>query len=220
VDTVKQFEMSLGEKERRVFSRLSSSAKIQAFLDQIPYCDDDFYRSPLSLLRDRKACCLDSALFAAAALRRLGHIPLIVELIAENDDDHIIAIYKRNEFFGAIAKSNFVGLRFREPIYRSLRELIMSYFEFYYNLNGEKTLRSYSVPLNLRSFDKINWMVCDDNLEAIAQQLDKIRKVPLLIPRMIRSLSYVDTRTYEAGMLGAETDAIYKPRKKTPRTKP
>jgi len=215
VDTVKQFEMSLGKKERRVFSSLSSSTKIQAFLDQISYCDDDIYRSPLNLLRDKKACCLDSALFAATALRRLGHPPLIVELIAANDDDHIIAIYKRNGLFGAIAKSNFVGLRFREPIYRSLRELIMSYFEFYYNLHGEKTLRSYSVPLNLKAFDKINWMMSDDNLETIAQQLDKIRKISLLTPRMIHSLSPVDRRTYEAGMLGADTDAIYKPRKKS-----
>ena len=121
MNTIKQFEMSLGKKERRIFESLRSPAKIQAFLDRIAYCDDDIYRSPRSLLRDRKACCLGSSLFGAAALRRLGNPPLIVELIAENDDDHIIAIYKRNGFFGAIAKSNFVGLRFREPIYRSLR---------------------------------------------------------------------------------------------------
>ena len=214
MNAVEQFDMALGRKERRVFSTLSSPSKIQVFLDQIPYGDNDIYRSPPSLLQDRKACCLDSALFAAAALRRLGHPPIIVELIAENDDDHIIAIYKRNGFFGAIAKSNFVGLRFREPIYRNLRELIMSYFEFYYNLHGEKTLRSYSVPLNLKAFDKINWMISDDNLETIAQQLDRIRKIHLLTPSMIRNLSPVDKRSYEAGMLGAYTDVIYKPRRR------
>jgi hypothetical protein len=211
---LKDFERSLSKNERRVFLNLSSPVKIQAFLDKIPYYDDDTYHSPLSVLRDRKACCLDGALFAAAALRWLGHPPVIVELIAENDDDHIIAIYKQNSFFGAIAKSNFVGLRFREPVYRSLRELIMSYFELYYNLHGKKTLRRYTAPLSLKPFDKINWMLSDDNLETIAQQLDKIRRVSLLTPRMVRNLSTVDKRSYEAGMLGVDTSAIYKPGRK------
>lgn len=214
MSTLRDFEKSLRKKERRVFSSLNSPVKIQAFLDQTSYCDDDIYRSPLRVLRDRKACCLDGASFAATALRRLGQPPLIVELIAGNDDDHIIAIYKRNGCFGAIAKSNFAGLRFREPIYRGLRELIMSYFEFYYNLHGNKTLRSYTVPLNLKPFDKIDWMLSDDSLETIAQRLDEIRKVPLLIPQMVRTLSPVDKRSYKAGMLGADTATIYKPHRK------
>jgi len=134
-------------------------------------------------------------------------------LNAENDDDHILAIYKRNGFFGAVAKSNFVGLRFREPVYRTLRELIMTYFESYYNLDGKKTLRSYTVPLNLKPFDKINWMISDDNLEVIADRLDTIRKVSLLTPRMVRCLSPVDELFYKAGMLGAATKAIYKPQR-------
>jgi hypothetical protein len=134
-------------------------------------------------------------------------------LNAENDDDHILAIYKRNGFFGAVAKSNFVGLRFREPVYRTLRELIMTYFESYYNLDGKKTLRSYTVPLNLKPFDKIDWMISDDNLEVIADRLDTIRKVSMLTPRMIRRLSPVDKRFYKAGMLGADTKEIYKPRR-------
>ena len=213
MSTLKDFERALNKKERRVFIKLNSPIKIQAFLDRIPYYDEDLYRSPLTVLRKRRACCLDGALFAATALRRLGYPPLIVSLNAENDDDHILAVYKRNGFLGAVAKSNFVGLRFREPVYRTLRELIMTYFESYYNLDGKKTLRSYTVPLNLKPFDKIDWMICDDNLEVIADRLDTIRKISLLTLGMVRRLSPVDKRFYKAGMLGADTKAIYKTRR-------
>ena len=211
---LEDFERSLSQKELKVFHSLNSPSKIQAFLDKVTYCDEDVYRSPLSVLRRGKACCLDGALLAAAALMRLEHPPLIVEMIADDDDDHIIAIYKRNGFFGAIAKSNFVGLRFREAVYRNLRELVMSYFEFYYNLGYKKTLRAYSAPLNLRAFDRIRWMGEDTHLEAIAERLDEIRKFSLLTPYIVRSLSPVDKRTYKAGMLGADLSQVYKPCKR------
>lgn len=211
MSTLKDFERSLNKKEHRVFLNLNSPAKIQEFLDQTLYYDEDFYRSPLTVMRARKACCLDGALCAATVLRKSGHPPLIVGLNAENDDDHVLAIYKKGGFFGAVAKSNFVGLRFREPVYRTLRELVMSYFESYYNLNGKKTLRSYTIPLNLTTFDKIDWMISDDKLEVIAGRLDTIRKVLLLTPGMVRRLTPVDKRFYKAGILGADTRALYKP---------
>jgi hypothetical protein len=214
MSTLKDFEKSLREKERRVFSSLRTPAKIQDFLNRISYCGDDFYYSPLTVLKDRKASCLDGALFAATALRKLGYPPLIVCLIADNDDDHILALYKRQGLFGALAKSNFAGLRFREPVYRNLRELVMSYFEFYFNLHGVKTLRSYTVPLNLTRFDKINWMTSEDNLEDIADKLDAIRHMPLIKPRMVQRLCPLDKRSYEAGMHGVDTAAVYKPRRK------
>ena len=213
MSTLKDFERVLHKRERKLFLSLGSPIEIQGFLDRIIYCDEDFYRSPLTVLRKTKACCLDGALFAATALRKIGHPPLIISLNAENDDDHILALYKRNGFFGAVAKSNFVGLRFREPVYRTLRELIMTYFESYYNLDGKKTLRSYTGPLNLKPFDKIDWMISDDNLEVIADRLDTIRKVSLITPGIVRCLSPVDKRFYKAGMLGADTKALYKPRR-------
>ncbi len=111
---------------------LDSPAAIQAFLDGLPYSADPFYRCPASVLRDGKAHCFDGALFAAAALRRLGFPPAIVDMLPERDDDHILAIYKVDGHWGAIAKSNFVGLRFREAVYASLRELVMSYFEVFW----------------------------------------------------------------------------------------
>ena len=210
----KTFDESLSKKELGSFSGFSSPAKIQAFLDSIPYSAENVYRSPLSVLRDRKAHCFDGAVFAAAALRRLGHPPLIVDMLAERDDDHLLALYRREGFWGAVAKSNFVGLRFREAIYRNLRELVMSYFEDYYNLKREKTLRSYTRPLNLKAFDKLNWVVSDETLDAIADRLDEIRKIPVLTDRMIVQLSPVDPRSYRAGLLGVNRAGVYKPPRK------
>ena len=101
------------------------------------------------MLRDRKAHCYDGAVFAAAALARLGYPPLVVNLFPKtrNDDEHLLAVYRQRGAWGAVAKSNFVGLRFREPIYRTLRELVLSYFEHYYNVAGKKTLWSYTPPV-------------------------------------------------------------------------
>lgn len=212
---VKAFEELFDKKELRVFSRLDSPIRIQSFLDGLSYSVEDIYRCPRSVLRDRLADCFDGALFAAAALRRIGYPPLILDMLPNHrDDDHVIALYKRGGRWGAVAKSNFAGLRFREPIFRTLRELIMSYFELYFNVRGEKTLRSYTVPLNLRTFDKLNWMVSDEHIEAIARRLDEIRKVPLITPSMAARLSLVDRRSYQTGMLGVNPKGLHKLPKK------
>ena len=116
---ITNFDRVLTESERRFISKLTTPAKIQAFLDKLPYSSKSIYRSPLRVLRERVAHCFDGALFAAAALRRLSHPPLILELLPnDRDDDHLLALYKCEGHWGAVAKSNFVGLRFREPIYR------------------------------------------------------------------------------------------------------
>ncbi len=198
-------------EELRLLETLTTPARIQAFLDDLPYSADPIYRSPRSVMRDRKAHCFDGALFAAAALRRLGYPPLLVDLKAHRDDDHIIAIFRRDGHIGAVAKSNFVGLRFREPIFRTLRELALSYFPAYYNLDREMSLRAYSVPLDLRRLDSLRWMTCDDRLEEIALRLDRIRHYPLLTARMIASLAPIDQRSFEAGMLGTDMAGVYVP---------
>jgi len=210
---LKEFEARLTLPERQLFAGLTTPFKIQAFLDEIPYSTEARYRCPLTVLRDRRAHCYDGAVLAAAALRRLGQRPLIVDLLPGDDDEHLLAIYKVDDYLGAVAKSNFVGLRFREPVYRTLRELVLSYFEDYYNLKGRKTLRGYTVPLNLNAFDKQDWLGRDETMEAIALRLDKIRKVKLLTPHMIRRLSPMDKRSYEAGMLGTNPEGLYKPPK-------
>ena len=204
---------SLGARQRKVLSRLTSPPAIQAFLDGIPYSTDPVYRCPKNVLLDRKAHCFDGALFAASALRRLGHRPRVVDLLPApgRDDDHMLAVFQERGLWGAVAKSNYVGLRYRDPIYRSLRELVMSYFEAYYNLAREKTLRGYTVPLDLARFDALHWMVTDgDPLEAIAQRLDEIRRFPVLPPGRARSLAPLDERSYRAGLLGSDARGLFR----------
>ncbi len=201
------------EKELAFFRLLKSPYAIQEFLDSIPYSAESRYRSPRSVIRDRKAHCYDGALFAAAALRMIGNPPIIVDMQSIRDDDHVIAIFRRHGRVGAIAKSNFTGLRFREPVYRDIRELVMSYFESFYNMDREKSLRQYSDPLNLTSFDKDQWMIQDVTLDRIVDRLNSMRVHKLITPAMIRSLVPVDLRTYKTGLVGAKRNGIYYPKK-------
>jgi hypothetical protein len=160
--------------------------------------------SPRRVLRAHTAHCLEGAIFAAAALRVLGFPPLLLDLEAVQDTDHVVAIFRVDGRWGAIAKSNFVGLRYREPVYRDLRELAMSYFEDYMNLRGERTLRAYSRPVNLTRFDRSHsgWMTATDDLWWVAEHLAAIRHRALLTPAMVQRLSTVDRRSRTAALLG------------------
>lgn len=211
------FEACLTKREAQLISGLTTPAKIQAFLDRIPYSGEEMYRCPVSVLRDRTGHCFDGALFAAAMLRRIGYPPLILDMIPnDRDDDHLLALYKRDGSWGAVAKSNFSGLRLREPIYRTLRELVLSYFEDYFNARGEKTLRGYTVPLSLKAFDRLNWMTSDDHLDVIADRLGEIRQITLLTEGMVANLAPVDKRSLQAGLLGVNDAGLYKPPKPRP----
>ncbi len=212
-DRTERFEASLTPRERRLAGRWTSPAAIQAFLDATPYSADPFYRCPLQVLRDRRAHCFDGALFAAAALRRIGYPPLVLELVAPRglDDVHLIAPFRRGAYWGCVAKSNIVCLRFREPIYRSLRELAMSFFHCYFNIYRLRTLRGYRGPMNLRAFDKLKWMTSDEGLEAIADRIDEFRLVRLITPAMAARLTPVDERSYRAGLVGADPKGLFRP---------
>jgi hypothetical protein len=206
------FAKTFSRKELSVLQRFSTPYEIQEFLLSLPYSAEERYRSPKSVLADRVAHCFDGALFAAAALRFIGYPPLIVDMLPnERDDDHIVAVYRKNGHWGGVAKSNFAGLTYREPIHRTLRELVLSYFEQFYNIQKEKTLRAYTVPLNLRAFDRLDWMGNDAGLDAIGVRLDEIRKIRLLTPAMVRGLSPLDERSYRAGLAGANWKGLYKP---------
>jgi len=193
-------------REHAVFRRLNTPEKIAHFLDHAiaynkeptgPTC-----RSPRCVLRDRTAHCLEGALFAAAALRMLGYPPLLVDLATVRDDDHVLAVYQRDGCWGSLAKSNYSGLRHREPVYRTLRELVMSYFEHYFNLNREKTLRKYSRPVHLARFDDVPWMTAEDDLWMVQDYLYTIAHTPLLTRGQIRRLMPVDDRIFAAGLAG------------------
>ena len=201
-------------KELLILETLKTPYAIQQFLDSVEYSADAFYRCPRRVMADRKAHCSDGALFAAAALRRLGYPPLIMELRAVRDDDHLLAVFRRHGGYGAIAKSNFVTLRYREPVYRSLRELVMSYFEVFYNVEAEKTMRAYSLTLNLSRFDALRWTIEDEGIETIMDALDRSRHYPVMNQAVLSELQLVDPRSYEAGLIGSKAEGLYRPGEK------
>lgn len=205
------------EEERAILTQLNSPCKIQEYLDSIPYATDSQTRSPRRVMRERCAHCTEGAFLAAAALRHHGQLPLVLDLRAVNDDDHVVAIYKVRGFIGAIAKSNFSGLRFREPVYRSYRELALSYFELYFNTLGEKSLRFYSRPLDLSAFDALGWMTTEEDLAWIGQRLDAMPHYLLIDEAMAQNLQPVDKRLYDAGMLGADPAGLYQAKRRAQR---
>ena len=146
-------ELGFTPAELRKFRALKNPHGIQKFLNETPYHLGRTAWSPRRVLRERTSHCLEGAIFAAAALRVLGFPPLILDLEAENDTDHVIAVFQIRGYWGSIANSNYAGCRYREPVYRSLRELAMSYFDDYFNLRAERTLRTFSRPVNLARFD-------------------------------------------------------------------
>ncbi|MDO8562943.1 MAG: hypothetical protein Q7S25_03760 [Candidatus Limnocylindria bacterium] len=192
--------------ERRLLRRLSTPERIQKYLDSLTYNLESggaTYRSPRRVIRDRTAHCAEGAFLAAAAFRMHGRPPLLVDLESVRDDDHVLAVYRDDGAWGAVATSKFAGLRFRAPVYRTIRELALSYFEDYYNWDGERTLRAYSRPLSLARFDRIGWMTTEEDLWPVVDQLAAVPHTKLLTPAMARRLPRVDRRSYASGVLGA-----------------
>ena len=192
----------LSPEDFRTLRALKTPVQIQKFLDALPYQYANTAWSPQRALRERKGHCLEGALLAAAALRVNGRPALLMDLEAVHDDDHVLAVYYEGSLWGSIAKSNFAGLRFRAPVYRTLRELALSYFEHYYNLRGERTLRSYSRPVNLARLDSRGWMTSDEDVWCVPELLIAARHYPLFPHKVARTLPRLDRRSFEAGMHG------------------
>jgi hypothetical protein len=216
ISPFRTFNAKLTQGNARRIAGLTTPERIQEFLDSIDYSKEVRYRCPLNVVKDVKGHCFDGAVFGAAMLRRIGYPPLVVDIVPnKNDDDHVLAVFKARGHWGAVAKSNFSGLRYRDPVYRTLRELVLSYFEDFFNSIGEKTMRAYTRPLDLRAFDHLDWMINDEALDAIGKKLDEIRKFKVLTPAIIRNLSYADERSVKAGLLGARVDGLFKVRKRS-----
>jgi hypothetical protein len=201
------------EEEKSFLKGFNSPWSIQVFLDSINYNPNYECRSPRWVIRKKSAHCFEGALFAAAALDFIGYKPLIVDMRAFNDDDHVIAVFKEKNYWGAVAKSNFTSLRYREPVYRSLRELIMSYFDFFFNINGDKSLRSYSLPFNLTGFNHRNWAITDDDLEYIGDKIESLHHFPVVNTKMIKKLNKASEVMLSAGLLGSNEEGLFKPKK-------
>ena len=204
--------MDWTKEEAKFLETLNDPDKIQGFLDAVDYNPKYECKSPRWVIRKRSAHCFEGALFAAAALQFDGYKPLIVDMKSQNDDDHVLAVFKKDGYWGSIGKSNFTTLRYREPVYRNLRELIMSYFDFYFNMNGYKSLRSYSIPLDLTVYNKFNWATTDDDLEYIGDKLGKIRHYPVVSEKMIKNLKTASDIIVKAGLMGSKAEGLFKPK--------
>ncbi len=187
--------------ELRKLRGLKTPHGIQRLLDDMPYHLADSAWSPRRVLRENTSHCYEGALFAAAALRVIGYPPLILDLEAEHDTDHVIAVYRNGGHWGAVAKSNYTGCRYREPVYRSLRELALSYFDVYFNLRGERTLRTFSRPVHMKRFDHLDWMSTEKPVWFVAEYLLTISHASLITRAQARRLHQLDGRSFRAGCL-------------------
>jgi hypothetical protein len=211
MNTLSEFESRLSPDQRTAFRSLTSPAAIQAYLDGIPYVAEERDRSPLAVLQDRQAHCLDGGIFAALALWRLGHRPLILDLVPEpgKDDDHVLALFRHKRAWGAIAKSNYVGLRYREPVYRDLRELAMTYFEWYTSLDKQKTLRAHTRPLDLARLERFDWAWDEDGIRQVSRRLYRLKPIRMVAAEADLQLSPADERAYAANTQGTNFDWVY-----------
>jgi len=195
------------KEELKLFHKLNSPAKIQDYLNLLPFNFGKKYTcmSPHMVLKTKKAHCVEGAIFAAAVLEFHGHKPLVLDLrstLKPYDYDHVVAVWEENGFFGAISKTNHAVLRYRESVYKNIRELVMSYFhEYFLNKNGKKTLREYSDLLDLNHFNKINWRTSEKDLFEIPNYLDKVKHHKILSSKQIRNLRKADKIEILAGKL-------------------
>jgi hypothetical protein len=190
---------------RRLYKRLNSPAKVQTFISDLPAnfeLSGETYMSPLRTLREQRAHCMEGAMLAASIFRFHGRPPLLMDLRAKKpDQDHVVALFEVGGYWGAISKTNHAVLRYREPIYKTLRELALSYFhEYIDNATGRKNLREYSVPVNLRRFEKLEWETTEDDLWEIVSAVDDARHFNLVTKKqeqLLRLAERVEVRVGE-----------------------
>ena len=192
--------------ERRVFAKLRTPAHIQQFLDELPYDERGGAVSPRGVLRNGKAQCYSGVLFACAALRELGHPPRMMWCDAVRDDGHALALYQVGDFWGSVAKSNFTTIRSREPIYSYLA-LGLSYFDGFFNQYGERTMRGFTVPVELEPFEKRGWRFDDGPMEYVDNAIDDAPR-EWRLPRGVRP-ARVSESILRAGLLGANPKGLW-----------
>ncbi len=220
---------NLSEKEVALFKKLSTPIKIQDYLDRLPVNYEkkgETYMSPRRVMRAKKMHCMEGALFAAAALLLNGEKPLLMDLKIKPiggklAEDHVVALYKINGYWGAISKTNHATLRFRDPVYKTLRELALSYFhEYFVDKKGNKVLRSFSLPFDLTNYgvwkivkDKKGrsavkekrqkgwWLTAEEDLYDIVQALDDSRHVSIFPVKNAKYIRRADRMERMAGEL-------------------
>ncbi|TAL47780.1 hypothetical protein EPN87_02125 [archaeon] len=196
-------KFGLDKNELKIFHRLNTPRKIQDFLNGLKINFEehgDTLMSPRRILAEGKAHCMEGALFAAAVLSFHGHMPLLMDIkTSPSDYEHVVALFRQHGHWGAISKTNHAMLRFREPVYKTVRELAMSFFHEYFLDNGKKTMRSFSKPFSLAPFK--GWMTSEKDLWEIYDALDSSPHVQILSKGMIAGLRAADNIEIDAGKL-------------------
>jgi hypothetical protein len=216
---IAEFESRLPANLRSKFNSLRRPIDIQRYLDSIRYIGEERDRCPLDVMKDEQCHCLDGGLFAALAFRRMKEPGLLIDLVPAKDskgqkldDDHVLALFRRQGLWGAVAKSNFPWLRYREPVYRTVRELVMSYFEVYYSVDGIKALRGYTRPMDISRYDVLNYACEERGAGLLYKKFYSRRPIALIPPKTERLLEPVDQRAYDSGILGVNWDWVYRPK--------
>jgi len=197
-------DLGLSPGEFLTLRRLSTPEKIQRFLFDLKQNfepDGDTCRTVRGVLRERRAHCIEGAMLAAAALWVHGEPPLLMDMRAEHDYDHVVALFRRRGCWGAISKTNGIFLRWRDPVYRTLRELAMSFVHEYANRRDRKTLREFSIPFDLRRVPVSVWASGGEDAWEVCDRLDELRHYRLMSRAQIRSLVRRDPFEREAGNL-------------------
>jgi hypothetical protein len=195
--------------EKKFLKALSTPEKIQTYLDDIVYNAVDDAVSPRYVMMTHDGHCLEGGLLAACALELQGHPPLMVSLMAEEDDHHVLTVFKTKTGWGSLSKSNTTLLRGRDPVYSSIRELVMSYFEFYFNVQGNKSLYAYSNPINLNNYNHWNWRTSDENLVGLGISFNDVTHYELVDHKLLKKLPKVRAKIKDACFLGADPDGLY-----------
>ena len=209
----------LTPEEVKILKALNTPRKIQNFLDSLAINFEpkgDTCLSPREVLRQRRAHCIEGAMLAAVALRLHGYKPLVIDLqTVQKDFDHVVAVFKQHGHWGAISKTNHAVLRYREPVYKTIRELVMSYFhEYFMNENRKKTLRSYTNPIDLSQFDDKGWVTAEGDVWYIAEHLAEAPHIDLLSRSQISTLRLADLIEVSAGRLVEWNDPVASARSK------
>lgn len=197
--------------EKNFLRKLNAPEKIQQYMDDLVYNNNDDATSPRYIMMTGDGHCFEAGLLAAAALEFHGYPPLMVDLQAHDDDHHVLTVYKTKYGWGSLSKSNTALLKGRDPVYRSIRELVMSYFDFYFNVNGEKALYGYSDPINLNRYNSWNWRTSDENLKQLGMDFCDLVHYELVPQSLLKKLPKASTLIQQSCFLGADPEGLYIP---------
>lgn len=213
---ITEFESKLPKDLRKQFNRLDTPFLIQQYLDSLPYIGEERDRSPLNVMLDGQGHCLDGGFLAALCLWRIGFKPLLIDIVPDPgvDDDHVLALYQIEGRWGALAKSNYVNLGFREPVYKNLRELVMTYFEHYVSIHQTKTLTGYTRIFDASRYTRYNWAWDEAGANIVYYKHFYGRKpIPLITKSIAKRLSPVTDRAYAAETLHTNLNESFGNRK-------